>query len=314
MGIDSVYPREHSREERLLGLLEGCREAEVLTRRPKWGDESGVIMRRGADIGREFFCYPCLDRGMRQARELIETGEKKGSAFIAGGVVIARKMEKSRGRFDRLWYAPSGGAWLTLVLNPAFLPENRQLYSLILGVACCETIRHYGVEANIKWVNDVHFHGQKLAGMLIEGYTSRTLGEEYLLLGIGVNVNNTSFPEYLRPMAISLRDILGKELSLEDFIALLLTKIGWHIGLMAHFEQRYLEAFYEPVKPANPLIEQWKLYSDTPGRRVLYGTNVYDEPLFAATAVDIDHTGAIILQREEGITAREVSGEIIYLN
>lgn len=315
MDIGFVYPREYSQEERIRRLLRDCHKLEIINRRSSWGDEAEIIMRRGADIGQGFFCYACLDRGMKQAQTLIEIEERQGSAFINGGAILAREMGKSTGRFGRPWYAPSGGVWLTLVLSPAFLPENRQFYSLILGVACCEAIRDYGVEACIKWVNDVHLQGRKLAGMLIEGYTSRTLDQEYLLLGIGVNVNNTLFPAHLRPIAISLKEAIGKEIPLEDFVALLLTKIIWYTGLMAHFEQKYLELFYEPLKPANPLIEQWKLYSDTLGRRVLYGFNVYAEPLFEAVALDIDETGALVLHQEaEGLVVRELSGEIIYLN
>lgn len=314
MDVGSTYLQDHQQEERLVQLLAQHREAELLDRRSKWGLEAEVIMRRGLDVGRSFFCYSYLDRGMEQARVLIEREERQGSAFVNGGVIVARQMGKSRGRFDRVWHAPSGGAWLTLILSPGFLPENHPFYSLILGIACCEAIRHYGVEAHIKWVNDVHWQGRKLAGMLIEGYTSKTLGEEYLLLGIGVNVNNVLFPEDLRSTAVSLSEARGKEVPLKEFVALLLTKISWYLGLMACFEQKFLEGFYEPARPGNPLIEQWKVYSDTLGKRVLYGFNVYAEPLFEALAVDLDDRGALILHREtEGIVVTESSGEVVYL-
>ncbi len=311
----NFYPREHMQEEQLVRLLRQYRDAECLKRIPRWGEEAEIIMRRGLDVGRRFFCYSYLDRGVTQAQKLIESEESQGTAFINGSVIVAGQMSCSRGRFDRPWHAPAGGAWLTLVLSPGFLPENRQFYSLILGIACCEAIRDYGVEAKLKWVNDVHLGGRKMAGMLIEGYTSRSLGEEYLLLGVGVNVNNALFPEYLRSAAISLREAIGREASLEEFVALLLTKISWYTGLMTHFEQEQLELFYELVRLANPLIEQWKLYSDTLGKRVLYGFNVYDEPLFEAVALDVDETGGLILQREaDGIVLTESGGEVIYLN
>lgn len=315
MDIAIDYHREDLEEQELARLLRRYHADEILNRRSSWGDESEVIMRRGSDIGRRFFCYPYLDRGMKQSRTLIEMEEKQGAAFVNGGVVVAQQMGESRGRFGRPWHAPAGGAWFTLILSPAFLPENRQFYSLILGIACCEAIREYGVEASIKWANDIHLRGQKLAGMLIEGYTSKILEQEYLLLGIGVNVNNTSFPDSLRPQAISLREATGMKIFLPDFLARLLAKIGWYIGLMTHFEQRYLEDIYEPVKPVNPLIEQWKRYNDTLGKRVLYGFNVYEKPLFEAVAMGIDETGALILQQEpEGEVVRELSGEVIYLN
>lgn len=314
MDVNSPYQRDSAREELLLKLLRDGRMREINARRSIYGADTEVIMRRGMDIGRKFFCYTSLDRGMLQAKFLIEKEEERGRAFVNGAVIVADQMQGSKGRFDRLWFAPAGGLWVTLVLVPNFLPDRQQFYSLISGIACCECARHFGVRASIKWVNDVHQGGRKIAGVLIEKYTSKVLHEDYLLIGMGINVNNEDFPGELGRTAISLKQISGREIPLDNFLSELLTRFSWYVGLHLHFESRWMEGIYDKEKPSNPLIEKWKSYSDSLGRRVLYGFNVYTEPLFEAVAMDIDESGAILLYREDDdVIVKESSGELIYL-
>lgn len=314
MVINLGSPREHDRERRLAHLLKSYRTSEVSLRK-KTQNQAEIIMRRGSDIGSSIYCFGRLPRGIDKAKELIEAKEAAGRAFNNGAVILAREMSQSKGRFSRSWYAPCGGLWLTVVLHPSLLPENRHFYCLIAAVACCEAARHYGAETSIKWVNDIHCNGRKMAGLIAETYVSKALKEEYVFLGMGINLNNAGFPEPLQPIAVSLSETIGKEVCVDDFAALLLSKLSWYCGLMLQFESDSLENLYEPKDLQNPIIAQWKAYSDTIGKRVRYGFDIMNAPLFEATVLDIDDTGAIVLHCEkEGVSVKESAGEIVYLD
>ncbi|MFH1147040.1 MAG: biotin--[acetyl-CoA-carboxylase] ligase [Pseudomonadota bacterium] len=315
MVINPVSVREHEREYRLMQLLRSHCISEISLRNKQRHDKAEVIMRRGSDIGSSICCFEHLPRGIDKARELIETEEAAGRAFNSGAIILAGEMSRSKGRFSRPWHAPSGGLWLTVILHPALLPKHCHFYSVIAAVACCEATRHYGAQSSIKWVNDIHYENRKMAGIIAETYRSRSLREEYIFLGMGINVNNTEFPESLRPVAVSLSETIGKEIFVDDFAAVLLSKLIWYSGLMLQFEADCLENLYEPEQPRNPIIEQWKAYSDTIGKRVRYGFDVMNAPLFEATVLDVDDTGAIVLHCEkEGVSVTESAGEIVYLN
>ena len=277
-----------------------------------------AVFRYGAMVGSRIERFASLESGLDMARKRIVQAEEQGRAFASGTVIMADELSAGRGRFRRFWHAPSGGVWMTLVLANTLLPEAARLYPLAVGVACCESLAAYVPEARIKWVNDVHLHGHKLAGILIETFFGPKHGEEYVLVGIGINVNNSEFPAELNGIAASVRDILGEELDLSLFCARLLGNLAWNIGMLYHEEEHRLKLMdgtgLEAVAE-HPVLKRWRQLSDTIGRRVRFGFNVQQKPEFEARVLDVDRAGSLVLQLEQdGRQLVESAGEIVYLD
>jgi BirA family biotin operon repressor/biotin-[acetyl-CoA-carboxylase] ligase len=169
----------------------------------------------------------------------------------------------------------------------------------------------------VKWVNDVQVRGKKIAGILAETESSPACGEEYILLGIGINVNNDSFPTELASTATSLCAETGAPVDVDLLTARLLAKLAWYIGLLSFEEQQALEQ--NGLRAAAVLnnglvLDLWRRLSDTAGRRVLFGYDVRKIPLFEAIAEGVNADGALLLRLDDGTTVVENSGEIIYID
>ncbi|NOX26299.1 MAG: biotin--[acetyl-CoA-carboxylase] ligase [Deltaproteobacteria bacterium] len=270
------------------------------------------ILRYGAPVGSRIIYSPAAQRCMDIARQQIVAAESAGRSFASGTVFVAGELSGGKGRFRRSWYAPAGGLWLVTVLVNTLLPESAALYSLAAGVACCETVRHYGIAARIKWVNDILAGGRKLAGILVESMRGPRYGEEYILLGIGLNVNNCDFPPELTNQAGSMAQFMGGPLDLRQVGARLLADLAWNIGLLHFVEAKQLAGLGPVAGSMHPLLKSWRHLSDTLGRRVRFGFNAIANPQFAAQALDIDQTGALVMRLDDGSTITENSGEIVY--
>lgn len=272
------------------------------------------VLRYGGHVGSRIDCYRNLDRGMDLARRQIAEIEQSGGSFPSGSVILATTLNRGKGRFDRAWHAPAGGIWLTLVLANTLLPRYTSFLPMAAGVACCEALIAAGVETHIKWVNDLLVKGRKIAGVLVESYPSRLLAEEFVLIGIGININNRSFPEELAASSVAVSSILGCEISLPQFAITLLAKLVWNIGLLHYEEEVDLEKG-EEESPSCLLLESWKGLSDTVGRRVLYGFDVQKNPQYEGVVEDVDRNGYLVMRLpDSGAIVREQSGEILYLN
>lgn len=275
---------------------------------------ASTILRYGAMVGSEIEHLSHAPRCMDLARERIRACEADNRSFASGRVIIADQLTSSKGRFLRHWHAPEGGLWMVLILANTLLPEHASLYSLAAGVACCETLRHYQVNATIKWVNDVLLNGRKVAGILTETLHSPTSGEEFVIIGIGINVNNSSFAPELRNTAASMAEFAGHSFVLAEVTAQLLAKLSWNIGLLHYAEAEQLAADrgLSDTLP-HPLITAWRSLSDTLGRQVRFGFNVVETPQFTAKAIDIDNHGQLLMRLADGQMVCENSGEIVYI-
>lgn len=264
----------------------------------------------GAEIEHLGQAARCMDL----ARANILACEEDNRSFASGRVIIADQLTNGKGRFLRHWHAPNGGLWMVLTLVNTLLPEHAALLSLAAGVAACETLRHFGLNATIKWVNDVLLSGRKVAGILTETMRSPRSGEEYVLIGIGINVNNSSFAPELRDTAASMAEFAGHALDLATVTAQLLTKLAWNIGLLHHAEAEQLatDRGLNNDTP-HPLITAWRGLSDTIGRQVRFGFNVAEAPQFTAKAMAIDNQGQLVMRLADGQLITENSGEIVYI-
>lgn len=298
------------------------RDEEILRRNKSMHPEAvQAVFRYGAMVGSVIERFDHLQSGMDYARRMIRETEEKGNSFRSGTVIFVDELSGGKGRFQRPWHAPRGGLWMTLVLANTLLPESTRLYPLAAGVACCELIRQHDVDARIKWVNDVLAGGRKLAGILSETMIGPKYGEEYILIGVGINVNNDAFPEELAPIACSMKNFLGAEIDVGELAARLLASFSWNIGLLHYEEARLLEKDAHAAGQEagfhgkHLLIKRFRELSDTVGRRVQFGFDVQKKPQYEAKVLHINDQGGLALKNTAtGDEIVEYSGEIAYLD
>lgn len=176
---------------------------------------------------------------------------------------------------------------MTAALQPR---RCTSLVPLMAGVATAETMRaSTGIDAKLKWPNDILIDGRKVGGILSESAWSQ--GEaKYTLLGIGINLNN-QLPPTLRE-ATTLSAELGEDVDIDQFIDELLERLDKFCELLETEPRRILDA--------------WRRLSTTLGRRV--EVNMSGETI-RGVAVDVDQDGALIVETG-GERRRVVSGSL----
>jgi len=142
-----------------------------------------------------------------------------------GTVFLAEEQTAGRGRGSNSWQSPrSTGIYCSAVLRPAQPPSEVLVLSLAAGLAVQAAIQQVdsGVIADLKWPNDVLIGGRKVSGILTEMNAEATR-VRYIVVGVGINVNQASFPKELP--ATSLRLVTGSEWSRVELAAALLKSL-----------------------------------------------------------------------------------------
>jgi BirA family transcriptional regulator, biotin operon repressor / biotin---[acetyl-CoA-carboxylase] ligase len=146
---------------------------------------------------------------------------EKGSA--EGLILIADEQTAGRGRRGAEWLSPKGeNLAFSVLLRPT---ESKALWhrlSLAVGLAVAEALEVFLPAAEIKWPNDVRVSGKKISGILVEA------GQDFVIIGIGINVNSTGFPEGLG--ATSLREELGDEVDRGEVLYQVMTRLAHRSG------------------------------------------------------------------------------------
>jgi BirA family transcriptional regulator, biotin operon repressor / biotin---[acetyl-CoA-carboxylase] ligase len=154
-------------------------------------------MRSWMTFGAPHRHYRSTDSTNTRARELAAAGAPHGT------VVTASEQTAGRGRQGRTWTAPPNKALLySAIVRP--LEEHHTLLPLSVPLAVCEAAEQLNpdLQCQVKWPNDIHVNGKKLAGVLIEARPQ----DSWAVIGIGLNlyIQTEEFPEDLRPSAISI--------------------------------------------------------------------------------------------------------------
>lgn len=276
-------------------------------------DDVEAIFRFGAMVGCGREHHPALASGFVRLKQLVQRQKEDGASLASGYVVSAGQLTTARGRFSRSWHAPAGGVWLTMALAHTLTPAFARLLPLAAGLACCECVRTYGIDARIRWVNDVHLAGRKIAGILIESHGYGT-GDEYLLVGMGINANNNDFPSEIAAASASMAGLLGRFVDLEEVMTVLLVKLAWNIGLLFYDEQRSLEEDQPESGRMPRILASYERLCDSVGRMVRFGFDIEKETLCTARALCLTKKGELVLRLPDGSTLTESAGEIRYLD
>ncbi len=176
-------------------------------------------------VAKEVLYFDTIDSTNTKAQELAEKG------YPSGTLVVADKQESGKGRRGRSWVSPSGtGIFMTLMIKPDINPNNASMLTLVAALAVAKAITSVtGEEALIKWPNDIVVNGKKVCGILTE-MNAQFDYINHIVVGIGINVHNESFPEEISQMASSLMiEAGGKRFHRAQIIA----------ETMSYFEQYY---------------------------------------------------------------------------
>ena len=224
-----------------------------------------------------------IDSTNTRARHLAQNGAAHGTA------VIADLQTAGRGRFDRKFHSPAGtGVYMSVILRENLSAEGIGLLTPMAAVAVARAIRTVaGLEAQIKWVNDVYLNGKKVCGILCES-ALREGKPEYVVIGIGVNAGAAEFPEELRGIATSIQNESGRAVSRSRLIAEILNEMD----VLAEDPQS--------------CMEEYRARSSVLGKRV---TVYRGADVFEADAVAIDDAGNLIVRAADGLQTL-CSGEI----
>lgn len=242
------------------------------------------------DVGQVLHCHEELGSTNDEAKALAEAGAEHGE------VVVAELQTGGRGRRGRSWISPARrNVAFSVILRPEDLPPARAPeLTLVAAVAICDALRHAGVEAGIKWPNDVLVRGRKIAGILTE-LSAEADRVHWVVVGVGVNVNARpeDFPPELRGQATSLLIERDQPAPRALFLVACLAGLeGWY--------DRHAEEGFAPIRQA------WRERSVTLGQDVTVRS---DGDEVTGRAEDIDEAGALLVRTATGLV-RVTSGDV----
>ncbi|MBP6672005.1 MAG: biotin--[acetyl-CoA-carboxylase] ligase [Bacteroidetes bacterium] len=240
-------------------------------------------------FGRTVYSFESIDSTNTFARGLDRNSAPHGT------VVIADEQTSGRGRLQREWISTKGmNLLLSVILYPEFNIEKTALLPLIGSLAVSDAVDALtGLTTSCKWPNDVLIGHKKFCGMLLES-ASGSSGIEKIILGIGINVNQSEFPEGLLHKATSLRNECGKEIDRVSLLTAVLEELENRYEQLAHF-------------PSAQLLNDWKLKALLFGKKI---TVLESEFSYSAVAVDIAEDGGLIIQTEDGEKKKILAGDV----
>jgi biotin-[acetyl-CoA-carboxylase] ligase BirA-like protein len=204
------------------------------------------------------------------------------SGASEGTLVIASTQTKGRGRRGGVWLSPYGGLWFSLVLRPHLPPERASGLSVVAAIAAARAIRDAGgVDARIKWPNDVHVGGRKIGGAMLE---SAADGAFVLGVGIDVNIAPDALPRPRWYEATSVLAETGRRIDLAEFLG----------RVLREFEDRYFR-YRGPER--QKLVNEWRELSIALGQQVVVGRS---GEVIEGTVFGLEDDGSLIVRAANG--------------
>ncbi|MCQ2546804.1 MAG: biotin--[acetyl-CoA-carboxylase] ligase [Clostridia bacterium] len=271
----------------------------ILTSSSELVSEDMLCRAMRTDCGQcQVHVFELTDSTNLQAKKLV-LDRKAGH----GSLVFANQQTAGRGRLGRDFHSPRNGIYMSLVIEPEFDMSHSGLVTVSAASAVAEALSQVcGIDARIKWVNDVYADGKKVCGILTEAMTDFETGAiGALIIGIGINTNTDDFPE-------KIRDIAGA-VSLENAKA--------KAALIAKISQLVLENVQQIGSSRPAFMKTYRDRSMVLGKNItVYKGKYREDPTveiggIKAKAMAIDDEGGLLVKyrngKEETLTTGEVS-------
>ncbi|MFA6378188.1 MAG: biotin--[acetyl-CoA-carboxylase] ligase [Candidatus Omnitrophota bacterium] len=241
-------------------------------------------------FGREIFYFKSVDSTMNEAAKLAAQGAQEGV------VVCAETQTKGRGRLGRSWVSLKGkGIYFSVILRPRVSLSDASCLTLVFAVAVCQAIRlATGVDAKIKWPNDILVGQKKIAGILTE-LNAELDRIHFIILGVGINIGG------------QMSSLLAEATSLDREASRKVSRVSLLQEILRQME-KYYQLFH--AQGFVPIADTWRSLSATLKAHVkVVELNKTTEGM----AVDIDNQGALLIKEKSGVIVRKISGDIIHL-
>lgn len=246
---------------------------------------------RTTQMGRQIKLLESTPSTQLVAQELAEQGA------VEGTIVIAEEQTSGRGRMGRVWHSPAGkGIWMSMILKPQTSLQFTPQLTLVIAVALCRALqRMTGLAIGIKWPNDLLIGTRKISGILLES-SAEDERVRYAIAGIGIsaNLDESDYPEELRPIATSLKIEAGAKVDRETIIAEFLYELET-------LYQMYHEQGFGPIKTL------WEALSVSLHRPITIRTPM---GTIQGVAECLDDSGALWITDEKGERRKIFSGDV----
>ncbi len=215
-----------------------------------------------------------------------------------GTVVIAETQTAGKGRLGRTWTSPRGNIYMSVILRPAIPPHKAPLITLMAAVAVASAVRmETGLQAGIKWPNDVLISGRKVAGLLTE-MNAEFDRVRHVVLGIGLNVNMDvrELPPQIRNLSTTLAAEAGERINRTRLVQKVLAELERWYGLF--------------LKDESSVLGEWKAINVTTGKRIAVKSI---SETFEGTAQGIDDEGRLVVKLDDGHIRTVAAGDVTIL-
>lgn len=221
--------------------------------------------------------------------------KKLGEENVTNGtVVVTKKQTAGRGRRGRNWISPEGNCYFSLLLKPSIQTEHASRLTLVSALALAEAIKNVaGLETQIKWPNDVVVDGKKLCGILTESSIDVN-GLKYVVIGIGINVNQKKFDPEIDSMATSISLQLGQDVECAHMIAEFLNCFEMYFSIFIQTEDLSM------------LLSQYNALLVNKNREV----RIVDQSERVGVAIGINDVGELLVRNNAGVVESVNAGEV----
>jgi len=248
---------------------------------------------KGNLFGKRIHHFFRTDSTNRVALDLGHAGEPEGA------LVIAEEQTAGRGRIGRTWHSERAtGIYVTLLLRPKLAPVQAPLLTMMAGLSARTAITEStGLAVDVKWPNDLLVNGKKIGGILTEMHAEPSQ-VRFIIVGIGINVNQDKFPADIAAVATSLRAASGKTQSRADIL----------IRLLREFENDYNRFLQEGTASVVKRFEEVSSYAR--GKRVQV-TN--GNETFTGVTAGLAPEGLLRVKPDGGELVTVVAGDVTEL-
>ena len=206
-------------------------------------------------------------------------GQFKDEGIKSPVLFIADHQNGGKGRLGRTFFSPAdSGLYMSLLIKADDIENDIVCVTTATAVCVADAIKKLcGISSQIKWVNDIYIENKKVCGILCEAVTNPdTMKIEYLIIGIGVNVNITKFPDEIKDIATSLPANTNKN------------------KLCAYITDNIIDELSRISDRS--FIEKYKELSLVIGKEITY---IKNGETMTATAVDIDRNGGLVIKTDD---------------
>jgi BirA family biotin operon repressor/biotin-[acetyl-CoA-carboxylase] ligase len=245
---------------------------------------------KGSLFGKRIYHFFKTDSTNRVALELGHAGEPEGA------VVLAEEQTAGRGRAGRVWHSDRAvGIYVTVLLRPRLAPVQAPLLTMMAGLSARSAVQAVtGLTVDLKWPNDLLLNGKKTGGILTEMHAEP--GQiRFVIVGIGLNVNQEKLPGALADTATSLRVETGKSQSRMELL----------VRLLREFENDYNRFLREGVESVVARFEEVSTYAKGKRVRVTNGMESY-----VGTTAGLGPEGLLQVERDDGKVMTVIAGDV----